>query len=109
MKNLFLLDPSITYLNHGSFGACPISVFNDYQSWQKKLEQQPVEFITKHLWRHLEEARKELGGFLNCHGDDILLFPTITTLLLPLLSRNFLNSFAQIKTLEIVNDRYKFN
>lgn len=79
MKNLFLLDPSITYLNHGSFGACPISVFNDYQSWQKKLEQQPVQFITKHLWRHLEEARKELSGFLNCHGDDILLFPNPTT------------------------------
>jgi len=79
MKNLFLLDPSITYLNHGSFGACPISVFNDYQSWQKKLEQQPVQFITKHLWRHLAEARKELGGFLNCNGDDILLFPNPTT------------------------------
>ena len=79
MKNLFLLDPGITYLNHGSFGACPISVFNDYQSWQKKLEQQPVQFITKHLWRHLEEARKKLGKFLNCHGDDILLFPNPTT------------------------------
>jgi isopenicillin-N epimerase len=79
MKNLFLLDPNITYLNHGSFGACPVSVFNDYQSWQKKLEQQPVQFITKHLWQHLEEARKELGGFLNCKGDDILLFPNPTT------------------------------
>ena len=79
MKNLFLLDSNITYLNHGSFGACPVSVFNDYQSWQKKLEQQPVQFITKHLWQHLEEARKELGGFLNCKGDDILLFPNPTT------------------------------
>ncbi|MEC7849644.1 MAG: aminotransferase class V-fold PLP-dependent enzyme, partial [Candidatus Neomarinimicrobiota bacterium] len=39
MKNLFLLDPEITFLNHGSYGACPISVFDDYQKWQKELEQ----------------------------------------------------------------------
>ena len=79
MKNLFLLDPNITYLNHGSYGACPYPVFNDYQKWQKKLEQQPVQFMTKHLWKHLKKTRDNLGYFLNCDGDDLLLVPNPTT------------------------------
>ena len=27
-KSLFLLDPKITHLNHGSFGACPKPIFD---------------------------------------------------------------------------------
>jgi isopenicillin-N epimerase len=41
----FLLDPEVLFLNHGSFGACPRPVFEDYQRWQLKLERQPVEFL----------------------------------------------------------------
>ena len=29
LKALFLLDPDIIFLNHGSFGACPRPVFED--------------------------------------------------------------------------------
>ncbi len=79
MKNLFLLDPNITYLNHGSYGSCPSSVFNDYQKLQKRLEQQPVQFMTKYLWKYLKESRDTLGTFLNCDGDDLLLFANPTT------------------------------
>ena len=45
MKDSFLLDPSVIYLNHGSFGACPRPVFDAYQQWQRELERQPVEFL----------------------------------------------------------------
>lgn len=79
MKNLFLLDPNITYLNHGSYGSCPSSVFNNYQKLQKRLEQQPVQFMTKYLWKYLKESRDTLGTFLNCDGDDLLLFANPTT------------------------------
>jgi isopenicillin-N epimerase len=41
----FLLDPEVVFLNHGSFGACPRPVFEDYQRWQLQLERQPVEFL----------------------------------------------------------------
>ena len=45
MKELFLLDPEVVYLNHGSFGACPRPVFEAYQRFQRELERQPVEFL----------------------------------------------------------------
>ena len=45
LSELFLLDPDVIFLNHGSFGACPRPVFEDYQRWQLTLERQPVEFL----------------------------------------------------------------
>ena len=79
MRDLFLIDPKVTYLNHGSYGACPKSVFQDYQNFQKKLEKQPVQFMTKYFWEDLKITRDTLGDFIKCDGDDILLFPNPTT------------------------------
>jgi isopenicillin-N epimerase len=45
LSQQFLLDPTVTFLNHGSFGACPRPVFEDYQRWQLTLERQPVAFL----------------------------------------------------------------
>jgi isopenicillin-N epimerase len=45
-KELFLLNPDIAFLNHGSFGATPKVVFDKYQWWQRELERQPVEFLS---------------------------------------------------------------
>ena len=49
LKELFSLDPEVTFLNHGSFGACPRPVFEVYQQWQRELEREPVEFIIRRL------------------------------------------------------------
>ncbi len=38
LRRLFFLDPSWTYLNHGSFGACPRKVLSVAQAWQRELE-----------------------------------------------------------------------
>ena len=45
LREQFLVRPDVTFLNHGSFGACPKPVFERYQAWQLELERQPVEFI----------------------------------------------------------------
>ena len=47
MRDLFLLDPDVVFLNHGSFGATPKPVFAVYQEWQVKLERQPVYFYSQ--------------------------------------------------------------
>ena len=49
IKNQFMLDNKVTFLNHGSFGACPKEIFSEYQSWQKKLETQPVKFLDQYI------------------------------------------------------------
>ena len=46
MRDGFLLDPDVVYLNHGSYGACPQAVFDEYQRLQRDLEQGPTDFFT---------------------------------------------------------------
>lgn len=72
MKELFLLNPEITFLNHGSFGACPKPVFEDYQRWQLMLEQEPIQFITKTGVEYLNQSRKALADYVNCDADDLV-------------------------------------
>ena len=78
-KNQFLLKEGITYLNHGSFGACSKVVFQDYQNWQVKLEKQPVQFFTEELYSVLKKSRESLSLFLGCDQDEVLFFQNPTT------------------------------
>ncbi len=79
MRDLFLLDPEITFLNHGSFGATPRVVFERYQAWQRELEREPVDFIARRLWPLLAEARAELGAFVGAQADDLTFVQNATT------------------------------
>lgn len=45
----FLIREDVTFLNHGSFGACPRPVFEAYQALQLELEGEPVEFLGRRL------------------------------------------------------------
>lgn len=79
MRDLFLLDPEVTFLNHGSFGATPRAVFDRYQAWQRELEREPVDFIARRLGPLLAEARAELGGFVGARPDDLTFVQNATT------------------------------
>ena len=79
MKEHFLLDPGVTFLNHGSFGATPRPVFETYQSWQRELEREPVDFIARRLGPLLEDARATLGEFVGARGDDLTFVQNATT------------------------------
>ena len=48
-KKLFLLDNNVTYLNHGSFGACPKVTMGQYFKIQKNLEKQPIDFLANNI------------------------------------------------------------
>jgi isopenicillin-N epimerase len=79
VKDLFLLDPDVVFLNHGSFGACPRVVFERYQGLQRELEREPVEFIARRLGDLLAEARAALGAYVGAHADDLTFVPNATT------------------------------
>ncbi len=78
IKSQFQLDPAVTYLNHGSFGACPLQIFENYQYWQKLLEQQPVKFMTETGPAQIEISKKALADFITCDKDDLVFTPNPT-------------------------------
>jgi isopenicillin-N epimerase len=78
LKEYFLLDPNIVFLNHGSFGASPKPVFEAYQNWQRRLERQPVLFLGRELDSLLYESRAALGNYLNAHAEDLVYIPNAT-------------------------------
>jgi len=79
MKSQFLLNPEITFLNHGSFGACPKPIFEDYQKWQLELEREPIQFITKTGLKYLNDSKQALASYINCDADDFVYVPNPTT------------------------------
>lgn len=78
LRDLFLIDPEIAFLNHGSFGATPRPVFERYQSWQRELERQPVEFLGRRFNSLMAEARGALGNYLNTPADSLVFIPNAT-------------------------------
>src|SRR5687767_10069836 len=79
LKDDFLLDPEVAFLNHGSFGACPKPVFAEYQRWQRELEWQPVEFLGRRVDDLLDAARSRLASYLNVDAPDLVFVPNATS------------------------------
>lgn len=79
MRDAFLLDPDIVFLNHGSFGACPREVFEIFQGWQREMERNPVEFLGRRSGTLLHEARAALAATLGARTDDLAFVPNATT------------------------------
>ena len=74
----FLLDPGVTFLNHGSYGACPAPVFARYQELQRKLERNPVEFLARRFDALTAESRAALAVYLGARPDDLVFVPNAT-------------------------------
>ncbi|MBS1746881.1 MAG: aminotransferase class V-fold PLP-dependent enzyme [Bacteroidetes bacterium] len=88
LREQFLIDPNITYLNFGSFGACPIPVFEEYQKIQLALETEPVQFIAVDGPHNLEYSRGVLATYLNCDADDIV-YVTNPSYAINIVAKNF--------------------
>ncbi len=78
LKGQFLLDPEIVFLNHGSFGATPRSVFEAYQRWQRELERQPVEFLSRRHDGLMADARSALAGYLGTRPENVVYTQNVT-------------------------------
>src|SRR6266699_827237 len=71
MRQNWLLDPSVTFLNHGSFGATPIAVLAKQDEYRTRLEREPVRFMIRELEPILDAARAEVAQFVGAEPDDI--------------------------------------
>jgi isopenicillin-N epimerase len=73
------LDPAVTFLNHGSFGACPIPVLKAQSALRLKLERQPVRFFLETVPELALQARRELGAFVGADAADLAFLPNAST------------------------------
>jgi isopenicillin-N epimerase len=78
LKEYFHLDPTVHFLNHGSYGATPKPVFEEYQQWQLRLERQPVLFLGREFGGLIRQARQALGDYLHAPPDDLVYIPNAT-------------------------------
>ena len=79
MRDLFLLDPDLVFLNHGSFGACPREVFQAQRRWQLEMERNPVAVLGRRSADLLRQARATLGAAIGARGEDLVFIPNATT------------------------------
>jgi len=78
LRRQFLLDPGVTFLNHGSFGATPREVFRDYQRWQRELERQPVEFLGRRFNNLMRASRISLAEYIHTSAENLVYTPNVT-------------------------------
>ncbi|MGI8500417.1 MAG: aminotransferase class V-fold PLP-dependent enzyme [Hassallia sp.] len=76
---LWLLDPAVTFLNHGSFGACPRAVLQAQQRLREQLENEPLRFFGREWEGLLDDARRKLAGFVGADAEDLVFVPNATT------------------------------
>lgn len=78
LREEFLLDPHVTFLNHGSFGACPEPVMRTFEAWSRELEREPVEFLLRRATGLVRTQAEALAAYLRCRADDLVLLPNAT-------------------------------
>ena len=101
LSNQFLLTPTVTFLNAGSFGACVKPVFEKYQQFQLELEQEPVQFITVKGLQYLKDSREALSKYIHSNADDIV-YVTNPSYAINIIAKNLkLNEGDEILTTDI--------
>lgn len=78
LRDAFLLEPGIAYLNHGSYGATPRVVLAAAERWRQRLEAQPVRFMQGELPAALRKAASRLAAFLGAAGEDLVFVENAT-------------------------------
>jgi isopenicillin-N epimerase len=73
------LDPAIEFLNHGSFGACPLPVMKLQQELRQRIERQPLQFFGRDLEELLDRSRTDLAAFVGADSEDLAFVPNATT------------------------------
>src|ERR1700760_1317950 len=74
----FSLDPSVTYLNHGAFGACPVEVQKVQEDYRARLERNPMHFFLRELEHAFDGVRTVLSPFVGAKPEDLAFVPNAT-------------------------------
>jgi isopenicillin-N epimerase len=78
VKQHWTLDPAITFLNHGSFGATPRVVLDKQNEYRAQMEREPVRFFVRELEPLLDDARAALAHFIGADAEGLAFVPNAT-------------------------------
>lgn len=76
-RQYWTLDPEVTFLNHGSYGACPKAIQQRQQELRLELEREPVRFMA-HRTSMFDRSRERLATFVGAPMEDLALVPNAT-------------------------------
>jgi len=79
VKKHWPLDPTVDFLNHGSFGSCPRPVLEFQRALRDRMERQPVQFLVRDLEPLLDDARAALARFTGARTEDLVFVPNATS------------------------------
>ncbi|MEH1805297.1 aminotransferase class V-fold PLP-dependent enzyme [Nostoc sp.] len=79
IRDLWSLDSTVTFLNHGSFGACPKQVLEFQQRLRSQIEHEPLRFFGREWEPLLDDARSKLAAFVGADVQDLVFVPNATT------------------------------
>lgn len=79
MREHWVLDPRVLFLNHGSFGACPRTILELQAKLRLEMEAEPVQWIGRELEPRLDAVRARLGELLRADPDDLVFVPNAST------------------------------
>ncbi len=76
LRPLWHLDPDGTFLNHGSFGACPKEVLAAQAAWREEMERQPDQFFRRKVFPEgpdnaVRAAAGRLAPFVGTEGERV--------------------------------------
>ena len=94
----WMLDPDIAYLNHGSFGARPIEVFEAQIALKRDFERSPIKFLDREGKERISAARVTISQFLGCSGEQVGFVENATTAIACVLQSLDLPTSAEIVT-----------
>src|SRR5579872_4284757 len=74
----FLLDPKLTFLNHGSFGSVPRVVLDEQTFWRSQIESDPIEILGRQSTALIDSAKLPIGDHLGIKPKDFGLVTNAT-------------------------------
>jgi isopenicillin-N epimerase len=74
----WLLDPSVTHLNHGSFSAVPTPVLAAQQVWRDRWEADTTEFIVSEYEPALDRSRAVLAQLVGTRPENLVFVANAT-------------------------------
>ena len=77
-RSEWLLDPDISFLNHGSYGAVPRTLLDEQRRLLEQMERDPTRFLALELSQALRTGAARLAAFVNAAGSDLAFIENAT-------------------------------